>query len=123
MRQDALNTVRYAEFSLPSSHRGSNQSIHIGKSLVPFLKTYMPHLQTLHLWKPDDFPWTSSKNISDSHSILKPFHLFRTLSNAYQLYSLGVSNIKRTSAHSIRQSTYTYELTMLLAVFTMLFKI
>ncbi|CAF4062206.1 unnamed protein product, partial [Rotaria sordida] len=59
LRQDALNTVRYAEFSLPSCHRGSNQSIHIGKSLVPFLKTYMPHLQTLHLWKLDDFPWTS----------------------------------------------------------------
>jgi hypothetical protein len=39
---------------------GSNEDIHIGKNLVPFLSIYMPNLRTLRLWRPDDFPWTSS---------------------------------------------------------------
>ncbi|CAF4401825.1 unnamed protein product, partial [Rotaria sp. Silwood2] len=56
---NALNTVQYAEFCLPSCHCGSSEEVRIGKNLVPFLRTYMPHLQTLHLWRPDDFPWTS----------------------------------------------------------------
>ena len=58
---NALSTVRYVEFGLPSCHNGSNKEVHIGKHLVPFLSTYMPHLQTLRLWRADDFPWTSSK--------------------------------------------------------------
>ncbi|CAM4749060.1 unnamed protein product [Rotaria magnacalcarata] len=59
LRKDALNTVEYAEFKISGCHRDSNELIRIGKSLVPFLSTYMPHLQTLCLWRPDDFPWTS----------------------------------------------------------------
>ena len=57
----ALSTVQFVEFSLPSCHYGRDETIHIGILLVPFLRTYMPHLQTLHLWRSDDFPWTSSK--------------------------------------------------------------
>ncbi|CAF4141865.1 unnamed protein product [Rotaria sp. Silwood2] len=60
LRKNALNTVRYAEFNVPSCHRASIKSIHIGKNLVPFLSTYMPNIQTLRLWRLDDFPWTSS---------------------------------------------------------------
>ncbi len=60
-----MSTVQYAEFCLPGCHSGSNEAIRIGKQLVPFLSTYMPHLQTLRLWRPDDFPWTSSKFIWD----------------------------------------------------------
>ncbi|CAF4363021.1 unnamed protein product [Rotaria sp. Silwood2] len=59
LRMNALNTVRCAEFRLPSCHIGRSDVIHIGKHLVPFLSTYMPHLQTLRLWRPDDFPWTT----------------------------------------------------------------
>ncbi|CAF4748963.1 unnamed protein product, partial [Rotaria magnacalcarata] len=59
LRKDALNTVEYAEFKISGCHRDSNELIRIGKNLVPFLSTYMPHLQTLCLWRPDDFPWTS----------------------------------------------------------------
>ncbi|CAF3943825.1 unnamed protein product, partial [Rotaria sordida] len=59
LRMNALNTVRYAEFGLPSCHIGRSDVIHIGKHLVPFLSTYMPHLQTLRLWRSDDFPWTT----------------------------------------------------------------
>ncbi|CAM4768236.1 unnamed protein product [Rotaria magnacalcarata] len=58
LRINALNTVRYAEFCLPSCHNGY-ETIHIGKRLVPFISTYMPHLQTLRLWRPDDFSWTT----------------------------------------------------------------
>jgi hypothetical protein len=59
-----LKTVRYAEFSIPSCHRGSNELIHIGKNLLPFLSTYIPHLQTLRLWRQDDFLWTFRMYIS-----------------------------------------------------------
>ncbi|CAF2964366.1 unnamed protein product, partial [Rotaria sp. Silwood2] len=59
LKEKALSTVQCAEFGIPSCHYGSNESIHIGKNLVPFLSTYMPHLQILRLWRPDDFPWTS----------------------------------------------------------------
>ncbi|CAF1480169.1 unnamed protein product [Adineta steineri] len=59
LRKDALNTVEYVEFYIPSCHRATNEGIHIGKNLVPFLSTYMPQLQTLRLWRSDDFPWTS----------------------------------------------------------------
>ncbi|CAF3738920.1 unnamed protein product [Rotaria socialis] len=63
LRREALSTVQYAEFCLPSCSTGSDESIHIGKHLVPFLSTYMSHLQTLRLWQPDDFSWTTSKFI------------------------------------------------------------
>ncbi|CAF4429360.1 unnamed protein product, partial [Rotaria sp. Silwood2] len=56
---NALNTVQYAEFCLPSCNYGCSEQVRIGKNLVPFLSTYMPLLQTLHLWRPDDFLWTS----------------------------------------------------------------
>ncbi|CAF2063983.1 unnamed protein product [Rotaria magnacalcarata] len=59
LRTSALSSVRYAEFCLPSCHYGFNKANHTGKHLVPFISTYMPRLQTLRLWRPDDFPWTS----------------------------------------------------------------
>ncbi|CAF4592800.1 unnamed protein product, partial [Rotaria socialis] len=58
---NTLSTVRYVEFSLPSCHNSSKREILMCKQLVPFLKKYMPYLKTLHIWRPDDFPWTSSK--------------------------------------------------------------
>lgn len=58
---NALSTVQHAEFRIPSCTFGPNDSIHIGKHLVPVLSTFMPNLQTLRLWRSDDFPWTSSK--------------------------------------------------------------
>lgn len=61
MRNNALSTVRYAEFGIPSCHVGSNELTRVGKRFLPFLTAYMPHLQTLRLWRPDDFPWTTSK--------------------------------------------------------------
>ncbi|CAF5080995.1 unnamed protein product, partial [Rotaria sp. Silwood1] len=64
LKTNALNSVRCAEFGIPSCHYGSNDSIHIGKNLVSFLITHMPHLQTLHLWRPDDFPWTSTQHVN-----------------------------------------------------------
>ncbi|CAF0998932.1 unnamed protein product [Rotaria sordida] len=68
LKTNALNSVQCAEFGIPSCHYGSNDSIHIGKNLVPFLSTHMPHLQTLHLWRPDDFPWTSIRpNINSGY--------------------------------------------------------
>ncbi|CAF4193421.1 unnamed protein product, partial [Rotaria sordida] len=60
LKRNALNTIQCAEFGIPSCHYGSNDSIYIGKNLVPFLSTYMPQLQTLYLWRPDAFPWTST---------------------------------------------------------------
>ncbi|CAF4062873.1 unnamed protein product, partial [Rotaria sordida] len=59
LKTNALSSVQYVEFSIPSCHRNSNESANIGKHLVPFLKLHMPHLQTLRLWRPDDFPWTT----------------------------------------------------------------
>ncbi|CAF1467355.1 unnamed protein product [Rotaria sordida] len=59
LKTNALSSVQYVEFSIPSCHRISNESANIGKHLVPFLKLHMPHLQTLRLWRPDDFPWTT----------------------------------------------------------------
>ncbi|CAM4775044.1 unnamed protein product [Rotaria magnacalcarata] len=62
LRTNALSSVRYAEFCLPSCHYGFNKANHTGKHLVPFISTYMPRLQTLRLWRPDDFPWTSIRS-------------------------------------------------------------
>ncbi|CAF4591121.1 unnamed protein product [Rotaria sp. Silwood2] len=59
--KNALRTIRHAEFRISSCNVGYDESVHIGKYLVPLLSTYMPHLQTLCLWRPDDFPWTSIK--------------------------------------------------------------
>ncbi|CAF3361200.1 unnamed protein product [Rotaria socialis] len=64
LRREALSTVQYAEFCLPSCSTGSDESIHIGKHLVPFLSTYMSHLQTLRLWQPDDFSWTTTQHVA-----------------------------------------------------------
>lgn len=58
---NVLSTVHHAEFGIPSCHIGTNESVQIGKNLVPLLSTFMPNLKTLFLWRPDDFPWTSSK--------------------------------------------------------------
>ncbi|CAF2910983.1 unnamed protein product, partial [Rotaria sp. Silwood2] len=60
LTNNALNSIQYAEFGISSCNIGADSSTHIGKHLVPFLNTYMPYLQTLRLWRPDDFPWTSS---------------------------------------------------------------
>jgi hypothetical protein len=65
--------VRYAEFRLRSCHRGPNKLIHIGKHLVPFLSTYMPRLQTLRLWRPDDFPWTTGMYILDESKSIQNY--------------------------------------------------
>ncbi|CAF4342528.1 unnamed protein product, partial [Rotaria sp. Silwood2] len=59
LRTNALSGVQYAEFCLPSCHYDFNKVNHIGKHLVPLISTYMPHLQTLRLWRTDDFPWIS----------------------------------------------------------------
>ncbi|CAF3421409.1 unnamed protein product [Rotaria socialis] len=63
LRNNALSNVQYVEFGIPSCNRGPKKSIHLGKRLLPFLVTNMPYLQTLRLWRPDDFPWTTSKFI------------------------------------------------------------
>ncbi|CAF4135573.1 unnamed protein product, partial [Rotaria sordida] len=63
LKKNALSTIRHAEFGLSSCHAGSNESIDIGQNLVPLLGTHMPYLQTLRLWRADDFPWTSSEEI------------------------------------------------------------
>ncbi|CAF1266246.1 unnamed protein product [Rotaria sordida] len=59
LRKNTLSIIRHVEFCLPSCHYGSNESIHMGKNLVSVLSCYMPHIQTLRLWRDDDFPWTS----------------------------------------------------------------
>ncbi|CAF3061045.1 unnamed protein product [Rotaria sp. Silwood2] len=64
LRKNALTTIQYAEFGIPSCNIGRNESIHIGKNLVSILSTYMPHLHTLQLWRPDDFPWTSHDHVT-----------------------------------------------------------
>ncbi|CAF4358814.1 unnamed protein product [Rotaria magnacalcarata] len=56
LKQNALRSVRCADFGTPSCHYGCNESIHTGGNVASFLTTHMPHLQTLHLWRPDDFP-------------------------------------------------------------------
>ncbi|CAF1022929.1 unnamed protein product [Adineta steineri] len=65
LRNGALDTVRYAEFGISSCNIGPNSSVHIGKQLVRFLSTYMPYLQTLRLWRPDDFPWSSIEQLKE----------------------------------------------------------
>ncbi|CAF1391778.1 unnamed protein product, partial [Rotaria sordida] len=70
LKTNALSSVQYVEFSISSCHRNSNESANIGKHLVPFLKLHMPHLQTLRLWRPDDFPWTTESSLSNSPSKL-----------------------------------------------------
>ncbi|CAF4074295.1 unnamed protein product, partial [Rotaria magnacalcarata] len=59
LRKNALRTVQYVELGIPSCNRGPKKSTHLGKRLVPLLITYMPYLQTLRLWRPDDFSWTT----------------------------------------------------------------
>ncbi|CAF3458297.1 unnamed protein product, partial [Rotaria sp. Silwood2] len=59
LKENVLSIVQHAEFGIPSCNLGNYESIYVGKHLVPFLNSYMPHLQTLCLWRPDDFPWTS----------------------------------------------------------------
>ncbi|CAF4048051.1 unnamed protein product [Rotaria sp. Silwood2] len=59
LRTNTLSTVRYAEFCLPGCNSSRKREILICKQLVPFLNKYMPYLQTLRLWRPDDFSWTS----------------------------------------------------------------
>ncbi|CAM4796645.1 unnamed protein product [Rotaria magnacalcarata] len=73
LRKNALSTIRYAEFGIPSCNLGKNESIHSGKHLVPILRTYMPHLHVLQLWRPDDFPWTSLRPNYKSRQLYGPF--------------------------------------------------
>ncbi|CAF3755398.1 unnamed protein product, partial [Rotaria sp. Silwood1] len=48
LKTNASSSVQCAELGISSCHYGSNDSIHMGNNLVPFLSTHMPHLQTLH---------------------------------------------------------------------------
>ncbi|CAF4057748.1 unnamed protein product, partial [Rotaria sp. Silwood2] len=76
LRTNALSTVQYTEFRLPSCNYSDNNVVSVGKHLVPFLSTYMPHLQTLRLWRPDDFPWTSLRphlNMYLYRNLLQPW--------------------------------------------------
>lgn len=66
LKKDALDTIRHVELKIPSCNKGSNESVQLGKNLVPFLSIYMSNLQTLRLWRKDDFPWTSGRLISNN---------------------------------------------------------
>ncbi|CAF1390118.1 unnamed protein product, partial [Rotaria sordida] len=81
LRTNALSSVRYAEFCLPSCHYGYNKANHIGKDLVPFLSRYMPHLQTLRLWRPDDFLFTTMVTLW----YLKHYHSERYIASELNL--------------------------------------
>ncbi|CAF4868860.1 unnamed protein product [Rotaria sp. Silwood2] len=59
LKINVLSNIQCAEFGIPSCYYGSNDSVHLGKSFVPFLSTYVSQLQTLYLWRPDDFAWAS----------------------------------------------------------------
>ena len=61
LRPQALSSVRHAGFGLQSCHTGNNDLIRAGGQLVPCLGAFMPKLQTLRLWRADDFLWTSRK--------------------------------------------------------------
>ncbi|CAM4786287.1 unnamed protein product [Rotaria magnacalcarata] len=61
LEENVLINVRYLEFCVPSCNYGENETVLLGKNLVPFLSKYMPYLQTLCLWKRDDFPWSSTR--------------------------------------------------------------
>ncbi|CAF2935955.1 unnamed protein product [Rotaria sp. Silwood2] len=50
LKKGALIIVQYIEFSIPSCHCSSNESVNIGKHLVPVLKIYILNLHTLRLW-------------------------------------------------------------------------
>jgi hypothetical protein len=101
LRENALNTVRHAEFGIPSCNFGYNESVEIGKHLVSFLNMYMPHLQTLRLWRPDDFPWTSRKFISNhkyqlervifNFNFEKPFFIF--METCLYPFSINFNNL------------------------------
>lgn len=58
---NGIRTVRYLECHVPSATHGDDERVQIGKNLTPFLAEYTPCLQTLCLWRHDDFAWTSSK--------------------------------------------------------------
>ena len=64
MKTSSLSRLVHVELSIPDYYEESNESGHLGKDLVPFLSKYMPNLQTLILWRPNDFPWTSSMFLS-----------------------------------------------------------
>ncbi|CAF3299899.1 unnamed protein product [Rotaria socialis] len=64
LEENALINVRYLEFCVPSCTYGENETVLLGKNLVPFLSKYMPYLQTLCLWKRDDFPWSSMESLN-----------------------------------------------------------
>ena len=55
--------VRHAVFGLQSCHTGNNDLIRAGGQLVTCLSTLMPNLETLRLWRADDYLWTSGKVI------------------------------------------------------------
>ncbi|CAF5224328.1 unnamed protein product [Rotaria magnacalcarata] len=64
LEENVLINVRYLEFCVPSCNYGENETVLLGKNLVPFLSKYMPYLQTLCLWKRDDFPWSSMESLN-----------------------------------------------------------
>ena len=59
----ARTSVRHAVFGLQSCHTGNNDLIRAGGQLVTCLSTLFPKLQTLRLWRADDYLWTSGKVI------------------------------------------------------------
>ncbi len=98
MLKNALITIRDAEFGIQSCNGGSNESIHIGKHLVPLVGTFMPHLQRLRLWRPDDFPWTSSKLIFKQNIIIEEKY-FSYFTSEYYLSTF----IKFNQIHLIKE--------------------
>jgi hypothetical protein len=66
---------------------------------VPFLSTYMPHLQTLRLWREDDFPWTSSKFIQNKSTKKDYSHLISVDRN----FSLSYLNERDIFPHKFEK--------------------
>ncbi|CAF1186923.1 unnamed protein product [Rotaria sordida] len=95
LRRNALDTVLYAEFCLPSCHYGFNKANHIGKRLVPFLSRYMPHLQTLRLWRSDDFPWTSRNSTCKCLST-RSFSIGREIKRIYLYRYLWGNSLRKS---------------------------
>ena len=62
LRPHALSSLRRAEFGLQSCHIGNDDLIRAGGQLVTCLSALMPKLQTLRLWRTDDFLLTTGES-------------------------------------------------------------
>ncbi|CAF2694153.1 unnamed protein product [Rotaria sp. Silwood2] len=103
LKENALSTVRHAEFGIPSCNFAANESAHIGKRLIPFLSTYMSHLQTLRLWRPDDFPWTSKQHAIVFQDDLS--QLIKQLKHFVFLDIYGLISFKRVKSYRLMVQT------------------